>query len=190
MGAQVIVTETDPLKALEASMDGFEVMPLKEAAAIGNVFVTVTGNTSVIRKEHFVRMKDGAIVANSGHFNVEIDISALKQLSTKVRTIRDVIEEHRLKDGRRIHLIAGGRLVNLSAAEGHPASVMDMSFANQALGAEFLTKSRAKLEHRIYTLPEEMDNRIAALKLKAMDVQIDRLTQQQVKYLASWELGT
>ncbi|MBI1977141.1 MAG: adenosylhomocysteinase [Candidatus Omnitrophica bacterium] len=190
MGARVIVTETDPLKALEAVMDGFEVMTLKEAAPQGDVFVTVTGNAKVIREEHFKLMKDGAIVANSGHFDVEIDIPALKKLSTGVRTIRDFIEEFRLGDGRKIHLIAGGRLVNLSAAEGHPASVMDMSFANQALGAEFLVKSHATLQKKIYSIPEEIDERIAALKLEAMGIQIDRLTKEQVKYLASWELGT
>ena len=190
MGARVIVTETDPLKALEAVMDGFEVMPLKKAAPLGDVFVTVTGNAKIIRQEHFAVMKDGAIVANSGHFDVEIDIPALRKLSSKVRTVRDFVEEFRLKDGRKIHLIAGGRLVNLAAAEGHPASVMDMSFANQALGAEFLVKSASKLEPRIYTIPQEIDENIAALKLEAMKIQIDRLTKEQVKYLASWELGT
>lgn len=190
MGARTIVTEVDPLKALEAVMDGFEVMALKDAAPIGDVFVTVTGNTSVIRKEHFAVMKDGAIVANSGHFNVEIDIEALKKLSKKVRETRDFIEEFMLKDGRRIFLIAGGRLVNLSAAEGHPASVMDMSFANQALGAEFLVKSRATLKPQIYTIPEALDERVAALKLEAMGIKIDQLTAEQIKYLASWELGT
>ena len=186
----VIVTEIDPLKALEAKMDGFEVMPLHDAAGLGDVFVTVTGNTSVIRREHFARMKDGAIVANSGHFNVEIDLPALKHMSKQVRTIRDVISEYRLRNGRSVHVLAGGRLVNLSCAEGHPASVMDMSFANQALGAEFLVKSGSELEDKIYTLPDEIDQRIASLKLKALGVQIDRLTDRQVKYLASWESGT
>ncbi len=190
MGARVIVTEIDPLKALEAVMDGFEVSSLLEAASMGDVFVTVTGNYGVIRKEHFARMKDGAIVANSGHFDVEIDIPALKKLSSKVRQVREFVQEFNLKDGRRIHLVAGGRLVNLSAAEGHPASVMDMSFANQALGAEFLVKSSSSLEKKIYTIPQEIDERIAALKLKAMGIKIDRLTQAQTKYLASWELGT
>ena len=190
MGARVIVTETDPLKALEAVMDGFEVMSLKEAAPVGDVFVTVTGNSKVIRKEHFAVMKDGAILANSGHFDVEIDIPALRKLSSKVRMAREFVEEFRLRDGRKIHLIAGGRLVNLAAAEGHPASVMDMSFANQALGAEFLVKSASKLDRRIYTIPQEIDESIAALKLEAMNIRIDRLTQDQVKYLASWELGT
>ncbi len=190
MGARTVVTEIDPLKALEAVMDGFEVMTLKEAASIGDVFITVTGNTSVIRKEHFAAMKDGAIVANSGHFNVEIDITALKKLSKKVRETRDFIEEFTLTDGRKIYLIAGGRLVNLSAAEGHPASVMDMSFANQALGAELLVKSQSKLEAKIYTIPQDLDERVAALKLEAMGIHIDRLTSEQQKYLASWELGT
>ncbi|OGW76528.1 MAG: adenosylhomocysteinase [Omnitrophica bacterium RIFCSPHIGHO2_02_FULL_49_9] len=190
LGAHVIVTEIDPLKALEAKMDGFEVMPLHDAAGLGDVFVTVTGNTSVIRREHFARMKDGAIVANSGHFNVEIDLPALKHMSKQVRTIRDVISEYRLRNGRSVHVLAGGRLVNLSCAEGHPASVMDMSFANQALGAEFLVKSGSELEDKIYTLPDEIDQRIASLKLKALGVQIDRLTDRQVKYLASWESGT
>ena len=171
-------------------MDGFEVMPLHDAAGLGDVFVTVTGNTSVIRREHFARMKDGAIVANSGHFNVEIDLPALKHMSKQVRTIRDVISEYRLRNGRSVHVLAGGRLVNLSCAEGHPASVMDMSFANQALGAEFLVKSGSELEDKIYTLPDEIDQRIASLKLKALGVQIDRLTDRQVKYLASWESGT
>jgi adenosylhomocysteinase len=190
MGARVIVTETDPMKALEAVMDGFEVSSLLAAASIGDIFVTVTGNHSVIRKEHFERMKDGAVIANSGHFDVEIDIPALKKLSKKVRQVREFVQEFNLNDGRKIHLVAGGRLVNLAAAEGHPASVMDMSFANQALGAEFLVKSGSALERKIYTIPREIDERIAALKLKAMGIKIDRLTKEQVKYLASWELGT
>ena len=190
MGSRVIVTEIDPLKALEAVMDGFDVMSMKEAARVGDVFTTVTGNTSILRKEHFARMKDGALIANSGHFNVEIDIPALRKLSKSVREVREFVEEFRLKDGRRIYLLAGGRLVNLAAAEGHPAQVMDMSFANQALGAEFLVKSSSKLERRIYSIPQNIDERIAALKLKSMGIQIDRLTKMQVQYLASWELGT
>lgn len=190
MGARVIVTEADPLKALEAVMDGFEVMTLKTAAPIGDIFVTVTGNARVIRHEHFRVMKNGAIIANSGHFDVEIDIPALRKLSNRVRKIRDFIEEFRLKDGRLIHLIAGGRLVNLSAAEGHPASVMDMSFANQALGVEYLVKNASELERRIYSIPKAIDEKIAALKLEAMGIQIDRLTKEQVRYLASWEIGT
>jgi len=190
LGAHVIVTETDPLKGLEAVMDGFGVMSLREAAPVGDFFVTVTGNTSVLRREHFLRMKEGAVLANSGHFDVEIDIPALRKLSTRVRKIRGIIEEFQLPKGKRVYLIAGGRLVNLSAAEGHPAAVMDMSFANQALGAEYLTASRGRLDPRIYTLPEKIDQGIASLKLKAMGVHIDRLTDQQVKYLSSWELGT
>lgn len=190
MGARTIVTEVDPLKALEAVMDGYEVMPLKEAASIGDVFVTVTGNSSIIRKEHFLAMKDGAIMANSGHFNVEIDIDALKKLSKKVCKTRDFIEEFTLTNGKRIYLIAGGRLVNLASAEGHPASVMDMSFANQALGAEFLVQKKSELKPKIYTIPQELDERVAALKLEAMGINIDKLTSEQVKYLASWELGT
>lgn len=190
MGARVIVTETDPLKALEAVMDGFEVTSLLEAAPLGDVFVTVTGNTHVIRNEHFVRMKDGAIIANSGHFDVEIEIPALRKLSRSVRTVRNFIEEFCLRDGRRIYLLAGGRLVNLSAAEGHSASVMDMSFANQALGVEFLVKSRSTLERRIYTVPREIDEKVAKLKLEAMGIKIDRFTKEQKDYLSSWELGT
>ena len=190
MGARTIVTEIDPLKALEAVMDGYEVMTLKEAAAIGDIFVTVTGNSSIIRKEHFSAMKDGAVIANSGHFDVEIDIPALKKLSKKVRETRDFIEEFTLADGKRIYLIAGGRLVNLASAEGHPASVMDMSFANQALGAEFLVKKQSELKPRIYTIPQELDEKVAALKLEAMGIRIDKLTAEQQKYLASWELGT
>ncbi len=190
MGAQVIVTETDALKALEAIMDGFQVMPLRKACPLADVIVTVTGNTGVIRKEHFEVMKDGAIIANSGHFNVEIDIPELKKLSKRVRIAREFVDEYLLRDGRRIHLVAGGRLVNLAAAEGHPASVMDMSFANQALGAEFLKKNEGRLERKIYTLPEAMDNKIAFLKLKAMGIAIDQLTAEQRSYLTSWELGT
>ncbi len=190
MGARVIVTETDPLKALEAVMDGFEVMSLKQAAPLGDVFVTVTGDIRVIRREHFLSMKDGAIVANSGHFNSEIDIPALKKLSKNVRLVRDFVEEFKLRSGRRVYLIAEGRLVNLAAAEGHPASVMDMSFANQALGVEFLTKSRGRLERKVYPVPEEIDRKVARLKLEAMGIKIDRLTEEQVKYLSSWELGT
>jgi adenosylhomocysteinase len=190
LGAQVIVTEIDPLKGLEAVMDGFQVMPLKKACSVGEVFVTVTGNTSVIRKEHFEIMKSGAIVANSGHFNVEIDIPGLKTLTKKLRMVRDFVEEYELYDGRKICMLAGGRLVNLASAEGHPASVMDMSFANQALGAEFLKKNGMKLDRRIYTLPEKIDDNIASLKLKSMGVSIDHLTREQVTYLSSWELGT
>ncbi len=190
MGAQVIVVETDPMKALEAVMDGFQVMTLAQASRVGNVFVTVTGNLNVIRKEHFMKMKSGAIVANSGHFNAEIDLPALKKLSKKSREVRPFVTEFELRDGRKINLIADGRLVNLSAAEGHPAAVMDMSFANQALSAEFVVKSGNQLERRVYAVPEAIDKRIAFLKLQAMGTQIDKLTKEQVHYLASWEMGT
>jgi len=190
MGAQVIVTETDSMKALEAVMDGFQVMSLAQASRVGNVFVTVTGNLNVIRREHFLKMKNGAIIANSGHFNAEIDLPALKKVSKRVRNVRPFVDEFELKDGRKINLIADGRLVNLSAAEGHPASVMDMSFANQALSAEFVVKSGSQLERRVYSVPEPIDKRIAFLKLQAMGVQIDKLTKEQVHYLASWEMGT
>lgn len=190
MGAHVVVTETDPLRALEAVMDGFEVMRLKDAAKKGDIFVTVTGNLNVIRSEHFRLMKDGAIVANSGHFNAEIDIPALRSLAKRIRQVRDYIEEYTLKNGRRLYLLAEGRLVNLSSAEGHPAAVMDMSFANQALAAEFMAKAGHSLEKRVYKVPETIDQEVARLKLQAMRITIDRLTPQQKKYLASWEMGT
>ncbi len=190
MGANVIVTEVDPIKALEAKMDGFQVMPMIEAAKVGDFFVTVTGNTSVIRKEHFEVMKDGAIVANSGHFNVEIDLQALEEMSVSKRTIRKEVEEYRLADGRRIFVLSQGRLVNLASAEGHPASVMDMSFANQALCAEYIVKNNEKLKKTVYKVPDEIDREVARLKLEAMGVQIDELTPEQVKYLSSWEFGT
>jgi adenosylhomocysteinase len=190
LGAQVIVTETDPLRALEAVMDGFEVMSMKEAAPKGDIFVTVTGNVHVIRSEHYLKMKDGAILANSGHFNVEIDIPALKKLIRKVREAREFVEEFTLRNGRRIFLLADGRLINLASAEGHPASVMDMSFANQALAAEFIAKSGKVLEKRVYKVPLQIDREVARLKLAAMQVSIDPLTPEQKKYLASWEAGT
>ncbi len=190
MGANVIITEVDPLKALEAVMDGYRVMPMIEAAKIGDVFVTVTGNKSVIREEHFKVMKDGAILANSGHFNVEIDIDALEKLSVRKRRIREHVDEYVLEDGRRIFLLAEGRLVNLAAAEGHPASVMDMSFSNQALVCEFIVKKGRELEPKVYRVPEEIDREVARLKLKSMGVEIDELTEEQKKYLSSWELGT
>jgi adenosylhomocysteinase len=190
MGANVIITEIDPLKALEAVMDGYRVMPLKEAAKIGDVFVTVTGDMSVIRGEHMRLMKDGAIIANSGHFNVEIDIPALAKLSKKKRRIREYVDEYTLKNGRRIYLLGEGRLINLAAAEGHPASVMDMSFANQTLCAEYIKKSGAKLEPKVYGVPERIDKEVARLKLASMGVKIDRLTPEQKKYLTSWEMGT
>jgi adenosylhomocysteinase len=190
MGAHVIITEVDPLRALEASMDGYEVLTMEHAATIGDLFCTATGDKSVIRKEHMERMKDGAILANTGHFNVEIDIPALKALATATREARSFVEEFTLADGRRLYLIADGRLVNLSAAEGHPALVMDMSFANQALSAEYAIQHAAELERRVYPVPEEIDREIARLKLDTMGVELDRLTEEQEKYLASWDEGT
>ncbi len=190
MGAEVIVTEVDPIKAIEARMDGFRVMPMEKAAEIGDIFCTVTGNIHVIRKEHFERMKDGAIVCNSGHFNVEIDIPALEELSVEKRRVREFVDEYRLPDGRRIYLLAEGRLVNLAAAEGHPASVMDMSFANQALSAEYLTKEGKDLKPEVYVVPEHLDRKVAELKLKSMGIEIDTLTPEQIEYLNSWEMGT
>ena len=190
MGAHVIVTETDSLRALEAVMDGFEVMSMKEAAKRGDIFVTVTGNLNVIRREHFLVMKNGAIVANSGHFNAEVDIPALKKLARTRRMVRDYVEEFALASGRSIFLLAEGRLVNLSTAEGHPSSVMDMSFANQALCVEALARSGRMLEKRVYTVPSRIDTEVARRKLQAMHISIDRLTPEQKHYLASWELGT
>ncbi len=190
MGAKVIVTETDPLKALEATMDGHPVLPLKKAAREGDIFVTVTGDIGVIRKEHFRLMKDGAVLANAGHFNVEIDIKALKQLSRKKRKIREFIEEYTLANGRRINLLGEGRLINLAAAEGHPAAVMDMSFANQALAAELLTKKGKTLDKKVHNVPPSIDREIARLKLQSLGVRIDSLTGEQKKYLSSWEMGT
>jgi adenosylhomocysteinase len=189
MGAKVVVTEIDPTKALEAVMDGFQVMPMSKAAEIGDVFVTLTGNTSVIRKEHMQKMKDGAIIANSGHFNVEINIPDLEKMSKSKRTLRPNLVEYTLKDGRKLHLLAEGRLVNLAAAEGHPSEVMDMSFANQALSTEYLVKNR-DLETRVYRVPKEIDELVAGLKLKAVNVEIDVLTDEQKKYLATWDAGT
>lgn len=190
MGAQVIVTEVDPLRALEAVMDGYRVMPMAEAAKVGDFFCTLTGDTSVLRGEHFDLMKDGAIVSNSGHFNVEIDIPALADRAASRRFIRDFVEEFAMKDGRRIYLLGDGRLINLAAAEGHPASVMDMSFANQALCAEYMYKNGAKLERKVYSVPKEIDREIARLKLQGMGVAIDTLTPEQQRYLASWTEGT
>ncbi|MEW6325396.1 MAG: adenosylhomocysteinase [Nitrospirota bacterium] len=190
MGARVVVTEIDPIKALEAVMDGYQVLPMAQAAPLGDFFVTVTGDIKVIRKEHFEAMKDGAIVCNSGHFNVEIDIPALEKLSRGTRTVRDFVEEYRMADGRRIYLLGEGRLINLASAEGHPSAVMDMSFANQALSAEFLVKSKGKLKKQVYPVPPDIDRRIARLKLEAMEVGIDKLTKEQERYLASWEQGT
>jgi len=190
MGANVIVTEVDPLKALEAVMDGFSVMPMQEAARVGDIFCTVTGDINVIDRHHFEVMKDGAIVANSGHFNVEINIPALEELSTGKRLVRPFVEEYTLRDGRKIFLLGEGRLINLASAEGHPASVMDMSFANQALSAEYMLKNYASLEKRVYSVPEAIDKEIARLKLAAMGITIDDLTEEQIHYLNSWEEGT
>jgi adenosylhomocysteinase len=190
MGGNVIVTEIDPLKAIEAVMDGYRVMPMSEAAKIGDFFITVTGDIKVIRKEHFEVMKDGAIVCNSGHFNVEVDIPALEKLSKRKRTIREFVEEYTLSDGRKVNLLGEGRLINLASAEGHPSSVMDMSFANQALSAEFLVQQAKNLEKKVYPVPPKIDAEIARLKLEGMGVKIDKLTKEQEKYLASWEMGT
>jgi adenosylhomocysteinase len=190
LGANVIVTEIDPLKALEAVMDGFRVMPMEEAAKIGAIFVTSTGNKNVIDKQHFEVMRDGAIVANSGHFNVEINIPALREMSVSVHEPRAFVEQFTLADGRRIALLGEGRLINLAAAEGHPSAVMDMSFANQALCAEYMVQHAAELEKTVYTVPEDIDKEIARLKLEAMGVHIDGLTPEQEKYLSSWEEGT
>ncbi len=190
MGARVIITEVNPIKALEATMDGFEVMPIIEASKIGDIFVTVTGDINVISKECFLTMKDGAILCNSGHFNVEIDIDTLNKISKKKRLIRDFVKEYTLENNRRIYLLGEGRLINLSAAEGHPSAVMDMSFANQALCVEYISKNYSKLEKRVYSVPEEIDRTIAFLKLKAMGIKIDTLTVEQKKYLESWEMGT
>jgi len=190
MGANVVITEVDPLKALEAVMDGFRVMPMSEAAPLGDIFCTLTGNIQVIREEHFLQMKDGAIVANSGHFNVEIDLTALERLSQGKRLIRDFVEEFSLKNGKKIYLLGEGRLINLAAAEGHPPSVMDMSFANQALSAEFLVQSRGTLQKQVHGVPQAIDQEIARLKLESMGIRIDRITDAQKKYLSSWEVGT
>jgi adenosylhomocysteinase len=190
MGAHVVVTEVDAMRALEAVMDGFQVMPMASAASVGDVFCTATGDKNVITSDHFVVMKDGAILANTGHFNVEIEIPGLRSLASSTREARAFVEEFQLEDGRRIYLVADGRLVNLAAAEGHPAQVMDMSFANQALAAEYAVQNAASLERKVYAVPEEIDNEIARLKLATMGVDIDRLTEEQEKYLASWDEGT
>ncbi|HEX2422297.1 MAG TPA: adenosylhomocysteinase [Actinomycetota bacterium] len=191
MGAHVIVTEVDPTSALEAVMEGYRVMPIRDAARVGDLFVTVTGDTGVIRREHFELMKDGAILANSGHFDVEIDKGALRELATGgVRRLREFVDEYTLADGRRINLLGEGRLVNLAAAEGHPAAVMDMSFANQALAVEWMVKNHATLEKKVYPVPVEIDREVARLKLRAMNVEIDQLTAEQDEYLHSWQQGT
>jgi adenosylhomocysteinase len=190
MGANVIIVEAEPLKALQAVMDGYRVMPSTEASKIGEVFITVTGDIHVLRKEHFESMPDGAILANSGHFDVEIDIPALEALSESKRRIRDFVDEYKLKDGKKLYLLGEGRLINLAAAEGHPASVMDMSFANQALSAEFIYKNHDVLEKRVYKVPMEIDREIARLKLQSIHINVEKLTAEQEKYLSSWEVGT
>ncbi|AMM41853.1 S-adenosyl-L-homocysteine hydrolase [Candidatus Desulfofervidus auxilii] len=190
MGAKVVITEVNPLRALEATMDGFQVMPIAQAAKIGDFFVTVSGDINVIRKEHFLLMKDGAILANSGHFDVEIDKKSLQKMAKSVRKIREFVDEYVLENNRRIYLLGEGRLINLAAAEGHPSSVMDMSFANQALTADYLVKEGDKLEKKVYSVPEHIDREIARLKLKSMGIEIDTLTSEQEKYLSTWEMGT
>jgi adenosylhomocysteinase len=190
LGARVIVTEVDPLKSLEAVMDGFEVMPMAEAAKLGDIFCTLTGDINVIRPEHFQAMKDRAIVANSGHFNVELDLEGLAKMAVSRREAREFVEEFTLADGKKIFVLGEGRLINLAAAEGHPASVMDMSFANQALSAEYMAGNAASLENKVYPVPAELDASVAALKLKAFGVKIDTLTEEQQKYLSSWQMGT
>jgi adenosylhomocysteinase len=189
-GADVVVTEVNPVKALEAAMDGFRVMPMEKAAEVGDIFVTVTGDVNVLDRAHFERMKDGAILANSGHFNSEINLKALDALAGEVREVRPMVQQYRLADGRRLHVLGEGRLINLAAAEGHPAAVMDMSFANQALSLEYLARHHGKLERRVYDVPPEIDAEVAKLKLRAMGVTIDALTEEQERYLNSWEEGT
>ena len=191
MGSRVVITEIDPLKALEAVMDGFEVMPMMDAAKVGDIFCTVTGDLNVIDGHHFEAMKDGALVSNSGHFNVEINIPALEKMSKgKPELVRPFVDQYVTKDGRKINILGEGRLINLAAAEGHPASVMDMSFANQALAAEYMVKNASKLEKKVYSVPADIDAEIARIKLEAMGIKIDTLTAEQVKYLSSWEEGT
>lgn len=190
MGAKVVITEIDPLRALEAAMDGYQVMPIAEAAKIGDIFVTVTGDINVIRSGHMLTMRDGAILANSGHFNAELDLSGLKKISKASRIIRDFVEEFTLKNGKNIYVLGEGRLINLASAEGHPASVMDMSFANQALSAEYVSKNYKKLQKKVYSVPENIDRMIAKLKLHALGIKIDTLTAEQEKYLKSWNMGT
>jgi len=190
MGANVVVTEVDPIKAVEAVMDGFRVMPIANAAAVGDIFITVTGNRHVIDREHFARMKDGAIVANSGHFDLELNLVALRELSDEPTDIRPFVQEYKKKDGARVIVLGEGRLINLAAAEGHPASVMDMSFANQALSVEYLVKNKGKLDPGVHLLPPEVDQEIASLKLKALGLSIDTLTPEMIEYMTSWETGT
>ncbi len=190
MGARVIITEVDPIKALEAVMDGYQVMPLREAAKIGDIFITLTGDINVISKEELVLMKDGAILGNAGHFNVEIDLQALEGLTEEKRKVREYVEEYTFRNGKKINVLAEGRLLNLSAAEGHPASVMDMSFANQAVAVEYLVKEGRNLQKRVYSVPEHLDQEIARLKLEAMGIKINQLTEEQKRYLSSWQIGT
>jgi len=190
MGANVIVTEVNPLRALEAVMDGYRVMPIGQAAEVGDIFCTVSGNVNVIRKEHFLHMKDGAIVANSGHFNVELDLEGLREVTVSRREAREFVEEFQLKNGRRVYILGEGRLVNLASAEGHPSSVMDMSFANQALAVEYLVKHHQILGRKVYQVPPEIDQEIARMKLLSMGIKIDQLTEDQEHYLTSWEKGT
>lgn len=190
LGARVVITEVNPLRALEATMDGYEVMPIAVASKLGDIFVTATGDINVISRSCFPAMKDGAIMCNTGHFNVEIDIEGLEKLSRAKRTIRDYVEEFTLRSGKRIYLLGEGRLINLAAAEGHPSAVMDMSFANQALSVEYIARNYKKLEKRVYRVPEKIDEEISRIKLKAMGIKIDTLTPEQKKYLASWEMGT
>jgi adenosylhomocysteinase len=190
LGAEVIITEIDPTKALEAVMDGYRVMAMEDAAKLGDVFCTVTGNKNVLRREHYEVMKDGAIISNSGHFNVEIDIPALEKMASSKRTTRNFVEEYSLKDGRKINLLGEGRLINLASAEGHPAAVMDMSFADQALSVEYMVKNHESLEKKVYKVPDELDKRVAKLKLESMGIKIDRLTPEQEEYLAGWTEGT
>jgi adenosylhomocysteinase len=190
MGARVIITEVDPLKSLEAIMDGYAVMSMEEAAPIGDIYCTLTGNIHVIRKEHFLKMKQGAIVCNSGHFNVELDLDSLAEITEKRRMIREYVEEYTLVNGKRVYVLGEGRLINLAAAEGHPSSVMDMSFANQALSAEYIAQHHGQMRKEVYPVPEEIDRRIALMKLQSMGIRIDKLTAEQEKYLTSWEMGT
>lgn len=190
LGANITVCEVEPVKALEAVMDGYTVVSLKQAAKYGDIFITATGDINVLDREHFKLMKDGVIIANTGHFNVEINIPILKKMSKKVRIVREFVQEFTLRNGKRINLLAEGRLVNLAAAEGHPAHVMDMSFANQALSALFVVQNKEKLDRKVYSVPEEIDKEIARLKLKSMGIKIDTLTREQEEYLRSWEMGT
>ncbi|PVU69468.1 adenosylhomocysteinase [Sulfolobales archaeon SCGC AB-777_K09] len=190
MGARVIVTEVSPLRALEAVMDGFDVMPMTKAAEIGDLFVTATGNTKVVRADHFLKMKDGAVLANAGHFNVEIDVEGLERLAVSKRNVRPYLDEYVLPNGRRLYLLAEGRLVNLAAAEGHPSEVMDLSFSNQALSVEYLVKKGKELERKVYNVPQEIDERVAWLKLRGMGIEIDQMTEEQKEYVKQWRYGT